>query len=128
MFILCSCWVKEILEFLSQFTDASDGLDASAQPTVHPLTFVVNSFKTPDSAAAKFENLLGGSPASAQAARYLRLLADNRLPQHALHPLPFLESVAPPQVMPRAREEPHPCVVAVLCPSVPLRAIWRRGR
>lgn len=78
--------------------------------------------------AAKFENLLGGSPASAQAARYLRLLADNRLPQHALHPLPFLESVAPPQVMPRAREEPHPCVVAVLCPSVPLRAIWRRGR
>lgn len=58
MFILCSCWVKEILEFLSQFTDASDGLDASAQPTVHPLTFVVNSFKTPDSAAATCEKLL----------------------------------------------------------------------
>lgn len=75
-----------------------------------------------------FEQLLGGSDATRQAARYLRQLADDQLPIHPLHPLPWHEAEAVIEIISHAREEPHPCVLAVLCPSVPLRAVWRRGR
>ena len=78
------------------------------------------------SLAAVFENLLGGSAASRQAANYLRSLAADSLPLHPLHPLPWHSEVGLPDVI-LAREEPHPCVLAVLCPSVPLRAVWRRN-
>lgn len=75
-----------------------------------------------------FEQLLGGSDATRRAARYLRQLADDQLPIHPLHPLPWHEEEAVIEIISHAREEPHPCVLAVLCPSVPLRAVWRRGR
>lgn len=77
--------------------------------------------------ASIFDELLGGSIVSQQAARYLRNLANNTLPQNEFIPLPWHES-GDVDVLPRAREEPHPCVLAVLCPSAPLRAVWRRGR
>ena len=78
--------------------------------------------------AALFENLLGGSANTRQAAAYLRGLAGNNLPVHPLHPLPWLEEHVNEQVAVQVRMEPHPCVLAVLSPSVPLRAVWRRGR
>ena len=76
--------------------------------------------------AAIFETLLCGSPAGRQAATYLRDLAADQLPEHPLHALPWHnQDVAPDVVI--ARHEPHPCVLAVLCPSVPLRVVWRRN-
>lgn len=73
-----------------------------------------------------FERLLGGSEATVQAAKYLRGLAQNNLPLHELHPLPWHEA-EPDGEQFAARFEPHPCVLAVLCPSVPLRAVWKRN-
>ena len=78
--------------------------------------------------ASIFEELQGGTYSSRKAAQYLRALANNELERHPLHPLPFLEAHAVAENLPQARMEPHPTVLAVLCPSVPLRAIWRRGR
>lgn len=78
--------------------------------------------------AAIFRRMLGGTDLCVQAADYLTALADNRLPQHELFPLPWLEGEAPLAVMPGEHAELHPCVLAVLCPSIPLRAVWRRGR
>lgn len=77
--------------------------------------------------ASIFENLHGGTPAGQRAARYLRGLATGTLPLGELLPLQW-HSDEVVQVMPQVHEEPHACVLAVLCPSVPLRAVWRRGR
>ena len=74
-----------------------------------------------------FEQLQGGSEVSRQASMYLRGLAANTLPDDGLLPLVWHTSTEI-ELMPQAREEPHPCVLAVLSPSVPLRAVWRRGR
>lgn len=74
-----------------------------------------------------FDRLLGGTAVSQQAARYLRGLARGELPENSLTPLAWHED-AEMEVMPLARPDPHPCVVAVLCPSIPLRAVWRRQR
>ena len=78
--------------------------------------------------AAVFDRMLGGSPASQKGAAFLRALASNTLPANELIPLPWHESDCLVQVMPNAREEPHPVVLATLCPSVALRAVWRRRR
>ena len=78
--------------------------------------------------ATIFDNLLGGSALSQQAAAYLRGLANGTLPQNPILPLPWHSSPAPPQLLHIAREEPHPVVLAALSPSVPLRAVWKRGR
>lgn len=77
--------------------------------------------------ASVFDKLLGGTEMSQRAATYLRNLANGTLPENELLPLPWHESEAQPEVM-VAVSAPHPCVLAVLCPSVPLRAVWRRGR
>lgn len=77
--------------------------------------------------AGIFERLHGGSAASQKAAAYLRGLASNTLPTDEVLPLPW-HSSDEIQIMPQAREEPHACVLAVLSPSIPLRAVWRRGR
>ena len=78
--------------------------------------------------AAIFERLLGGSPTTQRAAAYLRALADCRLPADQPPALPWHDSGAVVEVMPQPRMEPHPVVLATLCPSVALRAVWRRGR
>ena len=75
-----------------------------------------------------FEQLLGGTASSRRAAEYLNNLADCRLPANEPPPLPWHEQPVVVEVMPQAREEPHPVVLAALCPSVALRATWRRGR
>lgn len=75
-----------------------------------------------------FRTLLGGAESCVQAANYLEALANNQLPTHDLLPLRWLEGQAPVEVLPGERAEMHPCVLAVLSPSVPLRAVWRRGR
>lgn len=77
--------------------------------------------------AGIFERLHGGSDVSQRAAAYLRGLASNTLPVDELLPLPW-HSSDEIQVMPQARQEPHACVLAVLSPSIPLRAVWRRRR
>lgn len=75
-----------------------------------------------------FDRLLGGNEATRRAAAYLRALARGELPVHPLHPLPWHEDADfLADVFPHRRAEPHPCVLAVLCPSVPLRIVWRRG-
>ena len=75
-----------------------------------------------------FERILGGSEASRRAAAYLRDLANNTLPDEGLLPLAWHEADFEVEAMPQQQELPHPCVLAVLAPSVPLRAVWRRGR
>ena len=72
-----------------------------------------------------FENVLGGSSTSRQAAAYLRGLARQTLPANSIPPLPWHSNPSPPEVV-VAREEPHPVVLATLSPSVPLRAVWKR--
>lgn len=78
--------------------------------------------------AAVFERLLGGTPNSRKAAEYLRALADCRLPADAPPPLPWHEAPPEVEIMPQARQEPHPVVLAAMCPSVALRAVWKRAR
>ena len=78
--------------------------------------------------AAVFEKLLGGAPTCRKAASYLRALADCQLPAEAPPLLPWHDAPPVVEVMPQARMEPHPVVLATLCPSVALRAVWRRGR
>lgn len=75
--------------------------------------------------ACMFENLCGGTSATVRAAKYLRDLANGQLQRNVLHPLPFLEEESPVDIL-VARQEPHPVVAAVLSPSIPLRAVWRR--
>ena len=77
--------------------------------------------------ATVFEKLLGGNPATQRASAYLKALANGELPQHPLHDLSFLEQESLEDIV-VAREEPHPHVLAVLCPLVPLRIVGRRGR
>ena len=77
---------------------------------------------------AIFEKLLGGSPTTQRAAAYLRALANCQLPADEPPALPWHDSGAVVEVMPQPRMEPHPVVLATLCPSVALRAVWRRGR
>lgn len=74
-----------------------------------------------------FDTLHGGSEVSQRASLYLRGLASNTLPMGELLPLPW-HADHDIEVMPQAREEPHACVLAVLSPSIPLRAVWKRGR
>lgn len=74
-----------------------------------------------------FETLHGGPAVCQQAASYLRGLAAGTLPENELIPLGW-HAQSDLEVLPQARAEPHSCVLAVLCPSVPLRAVWRRGR
>lgn len=78
--------------------------------------------------ARLFSNLLGGSETSQRAAAYLRALASNQLPQGNLSPLEWHNEDSPVQIVLQARQEPHPVVLAALSPSIPLRAVWRRGR
>lgn len=78
--------------------------------------------------AAIFETLQGGSDSSRRAATYLRQLVSNTLPQNDLIPLVWHCQPSEMEVMPVAHERPHECVIAVLCPSVPLRIVWKRGR
>ena len=78
--------------------------------------------------AQVFVRLLGGNPSCQQAANYLNALADDRLPAEEVSPLTWHEEASVIEVMPIAREEPHPVVLATLSPSVPLRAVWRRRR
>ena len=73
-----------------------------------------------------FVRLLGGSASSQQASAYLTSLADCTLPADEPPALVWHEQNGPVHVMPQAREEPHPVVLATLCPSVPLRAVWKR--
>lgn len=75
-----------------------------------------------------FVRLLGGNASCQQAANYLNALADDRLPAEEVIPLTWHEEASVIEVMPIAREEPHPVVLATLSPSVPLRAVWRRRR
>ena len=78
--------------------------------------------------AGIFEQLLGGSEATRRAAVYLRGLARDELPIHPLHPLNWHENVNfLADLIPHEKAEPHACVLAVLCPSVPLRVVWKRG-
>lgn len=74
-----------------------------------------------------FETLHGGPAVCQHAASYLRGLAAGTLPQNELIPLEW-HGRSDLEVLPQARAEPHACVLAVMCPSVPLRAVWRRGR
>lgn len=76
--------------------------------------------------AKLFERLHGGDPNVNRAAAYLRQLAQGTLPSNDLVALPWHEAAADVEILPQAREEPHECVLAVLAPSVPLRAVWRR--
>lgn len=76
--------------------------------------------------AAIFVRLLGGSASSQQASSYLNNLASCQLPADEPPRLEWHEEDGPVQVMPQAREEPHPVVLATLCPSVALRAVWKR--
>ena len=78
--------------------------------------------------ARLFTNLLGGSEASQRAAAYLRALASDQLPPGNLLPLVWHNEDSPVQIVLQARQEPHPVVLAALSPSIPLRAVWRRGR
>lgn len=78
------------------------------------------------SLADSFERLLGGSESTRKAASYLRSLASNELPDRVLLPLPWHEAEPELVAMPAGQELPHPCVLAVLAPSVPLRAVWHR--
>jgi len=65
-------------------------------------------------------------PEYQRASTYLRELAAHRLGRDVpLTPLPW-HAAAFPADGPAAPYEPHPCVQAVLTPSVPLRAVWRR--
>lgn len=73
-----------------------------------------------------FDKLLGGTESSRQASAYLRALADGRLSADDPPPLTWHDAPSTIQVMPQAREEPHAVVLATLCPSVALRAVWRR--
>lgn len=75
-----------------------------------------------------FEQLFGGTPNGRKAGAYLRNLADCSLPVNELPHLRWHEEAPVIEVMPQARQEPHPVVLATLAPSVPLRAVWRRGR
>jgi hypothetical protein len=78
--------------------------------------------------AGIFEQLLGGSEATRRAAVYLRGLARDELPIHPLHPLNWHENVNfLADLIPHEKAEPHACVLAVLCPSVPLRVVWKRS-
>ena len=75
-----------------------------------------------------FEKLLGGSDATQRAAVYLRGLANDELSIHRLHPLTWHENADfLADLIPHEKAEPHACVLAVLCPSVPLRVVWKRG-
>ena len=76
--------------------------------------------------AGIFVCLLGGNPTSQQAAAYLTSMANGTLPANELPRLRWHEEGNPVYVMPQAREEPHPVVLATLCPSVALRAVWKR--
>lgn len=73
-----------------------------------------------------FDHLLGGSAATTQAAAYLRGLARDNLPLHPLPDLPWHREEAVIEAI-VANPEPHPVVLGVLCPSAPLRAVWRRN-
>lgn len=73
-----------------------------------------------------FDKLLGGTESSRQASAYLRALADGQLRADDPPPLPWHDAPPTIEVMPQAREEPHAVVLATLCPSVALRAVWRR--
>ena len=75
-----------------------------------------------------FSKLLGGTEDGQRAHLYLTQLATDSLPREALAPLPWHASPPDVEVMPVAQNEPHECVLAVLCPSVPLRVVWRRRR
>lgn len=75
-----------------------------------------------------FENLLGGNALTRHAAKYLRDLANNALAAHDLTPLPWHESGGDLRLVPEVEMDPHPVVLAVLSPSVPLRAVWHRRR
>ena len=75
-----------------------------------------------------FVRLLGGNASCQQAANYLNALADDTLPAEEVIPLTWHEEASVIEVLPIAREEPHPVVLATLSPSVPLRAVWRRRR
>ena len=77
--------------------------------------------------ASVFQNLLGGSETTRRASTYLRQLATNSLPREPLVRLSWHERPAPLEVAPVAYCAPHDCVVAVMCPSVPLRVVWKRG-
>ena len=78
--------------------------------------------------ATIFEQLLGGSESSRRAAAYLRGLAADSLPIHQMHALKWHENADfLADLIPHEKAEPHPCVLAVLVPSVPLRVVWRRG-
>ena len=78
--------------------------------------------------AEVFSKLLGGTEDGRRAHLYLTQLATDSLPCEALAPLPWHASPPDVEVMPVAQNGPHECVLAVLCPSVPLRVVWRRRR
>lgn len=75
-----------------------------------------------------FRGLLGGRDDLRMASEYLEQLANNTFPVAGLLPLPWHESRPPADVIPEAWCAPHECVVAVLCPSVPLRVVWKQRR
>ena len=78
--------------------------------------------------AGIFEQLLGGSEATRRAAVYLRGLARDELPVRPLHSMRWHENVDfLADLIPHEKAEPHARVLAVLCPSVPLRVVWKRG-
>lgn len=94
-------------------------------PMKEPKPAVTNDW---NELARLFSNLLGGSETSQRAAAYLRALASNQLPPGNLSPLEWHNEDSPVQIVLQARQEPHPVVLAALSPSIPLRAVWRRGR
>lgn len=76
-----------------------------------------------------FKSLLGGTEETRRASLYLTQLATDTLPREELAPLLWHSRVPDMEVMPIAAEGgPHEVVLAVLCPSVPLRVVWHRGR
>ena len=75
-----------------------------------------------------FQNLLGGTDEGRRAHLYLTRLAKDELPREDLMPLPWHTLPPDVEIMPVAEHAPHECVLAVLCPSVPLRVVWRRRR
>lgn len=86
------------------------------------------SFPTSDTCLASIYPHASPQATGQAAAVYLRALAANTLPTNELIPLPFHMEDVVEEMMPQPEMDPHPCVVAVLSPTVPLRAVWRRRR
>lgn len=133
-FLLCFVVVLCVLRCLGMIVFLDDTIFFKSQKLIRTHLGIMPGREVPQSTRADwvqlagiFDRIHGGSNVSQKAAAYLRGLASNTLPTDEVLPLPW-HSSDEIQVMPQAREEPHACVLAVLSPSIPLRAVWRRGR